>query len=254
MRRIAETLHVQNQAGSGSHEQQQHDDQENLQADTATLALHLHNTLRPLLELLVGRIEEALFACRGVISLLLILIGKVILVGDRVLIDDVRFRLCNRKAIFANDVETRCVDQSGNRLRGVSIALRNSSDSTLIVDACRSGQEVRLVFERTLEIVNRLVHLTERNISLAEACIHLVAHVGCHVELQCAFVRSDGIRGTVERHEAHAQVEQCFRGIGIRFVKSGLAERNASLSRLALLEQSIAHRSVSLVRRGIRTV
>ena len=117
----------------------------------------------------------------------------------------------------------------------------------LVIDACGVGQEIRLVGDGLLEGVDGLLHLAGCDVGLAEVGVQAVAHLGLHVELQGAFVGRHRIGGAVERHEAHAQVQQGLGGIGVGLVKGGVAERHTGLGGLAHLQKRVAHARVGLV-------
>ena len=151
-------------------------------------------------------------------------------------------------------VEPRHVGNGRHRshhLGDLGRALGDRGDCALVVDAGRVAEEVRLVGDGLVEGVHGLLHLAAGHVGLAEVRVQLVARVGLHVELQRALVGGHGVGRTVERHEAHAEVEQRLRGIGVGLVERGLAKRHAGLGRLAQLQQRVAHARVGLVRRVV---
>ena len=109
----------------------------------------------------------------------------------------------------------------------------------MVIDACGVGQEIRLVGDGLLEGVDGLLHLAGRDVGLAEVGVQAVAHLGLHVELQGALVGRHRIGGTIEGHEAHAQVQQGLGGVGLHLVKGGVAERHAGLGGLTHLRSAL---------------
>ena len=254
---VAPTLRVHEQRAAEGRHHEQDDDDEDLQTHVAALAIALGNALGPLLQLLVGGAEEAIIArCRAVLAGIGgVGVAVIVRVG---LLSGIRILLGIHSGAVSRHIDAgkvrriggRCA--TGNRNRGHDLgdlgrALGDGGHRALVIDACGVGQEVRLVGDGLLEGVDGLLHLAGCDVGLAEVGVQAVAHLGLHVELQGAFVGRHRIGGAVERHEAHAQVQQGLGGIGVGLVKGGVAERHTGLGGLAHLQKRVAHARVGLV-------
>ena len=207
-------------------------------------------TFRVALEFFVACVEEALIARSvAVRRIIAVSIGGIILrigsIGIVAVILVLRKRSAVGRNVQARHIVFRLRHDDGLHRGGAG---GNGLGSTAVIDACGIAEEVRLIGKGGLEGVHGLLHLVAGDIGLAEIRVHFIARGRIHVELQGALVGLHRIGGTVERHEAHAKIQQSLRRIGVFGVKSRLAKRHAGLSVFAKLEQCVAQAQIRLIR------